>query len=508
MPDAIPRFGSKPTLAEARLRPRQWRRRYRLLRLAFLATLAVLVVVAVLAGRDRDRRMRQEGSFSRSETLARGDLKFENGSGIFDGWSVMLTAGQTLRVAVQTTNLPPQFYILGPMEADTPQILQRGAVTSRTDARAEFSPTQAGEYVVVVKSSGAYGPYRLTTNYRTKRIDSTSDDNEITTPLDVVGVSIVVLMLLQAIGLPALVGWRHPDKILLLRPFDEARISGALKKLNKRALSYRGFTFTLADKHLQDSLAIFVLANIPVDLGSLLTVWYRPLYRRMHRRVFVERPRDLTIVRLRLRSRWSLIRFWQAWFGLSDRINKFGSRNELWKDCMDLMLDDCQVIVVDMTRVGEGTLWELHELMRRRYGYKSVFVLRGDEADQEKANALLQQLGAEHSFEPPTIHRYNPNGSLVDQAAFEEAYAAAVASVQQPPPARLPVSKKAVAAIAPIPLAPFWAPIGLPLALLALRDIRRRKGMLQGEYLAHYAVAIYSAILVVELIWGVVLLVR
>ena len=175
---------------------------------------------------------------------------------------------------------------------------------------------------------------------------------------------------------------------------------------------------------------------------------------------------------------------------------------------MDFMLNDCQVIVVDMTRVGQGTLWELHELMRRRYGYKSVFVLRGDEADEAKASALLQQLGAEHSFERPTIHRYNPDGSLVSQAAFEEAYAAAVASDQHPPSTRLPVSGKAVAAIAPIPFAPFWAPVGLPLALLALRDIRRRKGLLQGEYLAHFAVAIYSAILAVELIWGVVLLLR
>ena len=188
------------------MRPRQWRRRYRLLRLGFLATLALLVVVAVLANRDHERRMREEGSFSHSDTLSARDLKFENGSGIFDGWSVVLTAGQTLRVALQTTNLSPQFYILGPMESDTPQILQRGAVASRTDASAEFSPTQAGRYVVVVKSSGAYGPYRLTTNYRTRRLGSTSDDSEITTALDVVGVSIVALMLLQAIGLPALVG--------------------------------------------------------------------------------------------------------------------------------------------------------------------------------------------------------------------------------------------------------------------------------------------------------------
>jgi hypothetical protein len=193
---------------------------------------------------------------------------------------------------------------------------------------------------------------------------------------------------------------------------------------------------------------------------------------------------------------------------LSDRINKFGSRNELWKDCMDFMLDDCQVIVVDMTRVGQGTMWELQELMRRRYGYKSVFVLRGDEADEAKASALLQELGAEHSFEPPTIHRYNSDGRLVNQAAFDEAYAAAVASDQHPPSKKLPVSGKAVAAILPLPLAPFWAPVGLPLALLALRDIRRRNGLLQGEYLAHYAVAVYSAILVVELIVGVVILLR
>ena len=508
MSDAVPRFGSKPTLAEARARPRQWRNRYRLLRFVFLATLVLLVIVATLAGRARDRMMREEGSFSRSETLSARDLKFENGSGIFDGWSVILTVGQTLRVVLQTTNLPPQFYILGPMESDTPQILERGAVANATRASAEFSPTQAGEYVVVVKSSGAFGPYRLTTNYRTKRLDATSDDNEITTPLDVVGVSVVILLLLQTMGLPALAGWRHADRILLLRPFDEAQIAGALKKLNRRALAYRGFTFTLADKHLQDSLAIFVLANIPVDLGSLLTVWYRPLYRRMHRRVFVERPRDLSILRLRLRSRWALIRFWQSWFGLSDRINKFGSRNELWQDCMNFLLDDCQVIVVDMTRVGQGTLWELHELLRRRYGYKSVFVLRGDEVDEVKARELLQQLGAEHSFEPPTIHRYNSDGRFVDQEAFDEAYAAAVASDQHPPSKKLRVSGKAVAAIVPMPLAPVWAPVGLPLALLALRDIRQRKGLLKGEYLAHFAVAIYGAVLAVEAIVGVVLLLR
>ena len=32
---------------------------------------------------------------------------------------------------------------------------------------------------------------------------------------------------------------------------------------------------------------------------------------------------------------------------------------------------------------------------------------------------------------------------------------------------------------------PFWLPIGLPLAVLALRDIRRANGFLKGEVIAH-----------------------
>jgi hypothetical protein len=53
----------------------------------------------------------------------------------------------------------------------------------------------------------------------------------------------------------------------------------------------------------------------------------------------------------------------------------------------------------------------------------------------------------------------------------------------------LPISRKAVVAMAGMPLAPLWAPVGLPLALLALRDTHRAKGLLRGELLAHFAVA-------------------
>ena len=508
MAEAMPRFGRKPTFGEAKALPRQWRRRYRYLRILLLVTLALVVAIAFVANTARQKRMREQGSFTRSDSLSKGDHRFPDGGGIFDGWSVTMTIGQTLRVAVKTADLPAQFHIVGPMESDTPAIVQEGDAVAATEATAEFSPSQAGEYVVVVRSGGAYGSYQMTTNYRTSPLGSSSDETE--SAVDVIGVVFVLLLLVQYAGLPTFLIWTHPDRILLLRPFEEAQVSRALKKLNRRALAHRGFTFTLADKHLQNSFLVFLLANVPVDLGSLLTVWYRPLFRRMHRRVFIQRPRDLGIVRLRLRSRWALTTFWQSWLGFGDRINKFGSRDDLWKECIDFLLDDCQVIVVDMTRVGEGTLWELRELLRRHDGYKSLFVVRGDEADEAKAKSLLQQLGDEYVFEPPTIHRYDYDGRLVNERAFDDAYGAAVASEQQRVPRKPPDEPQGGGrdrARYPVcaGVGPDWFTScrSLPSA-----TIRREKGLLRGEVLAHLAVVLYTLVLIADLSFLLVVLLR
>ena len=319
----------------------------------------------------------------------------------------------------------------------------------------------------------------------------TSDD-EIEGAVGVLGVLMLVFWFALYYGVTFL-GWRHPDRILLLRPFGEQRISRALKQFNRRTLAYRGFTFTLADKHLKNSLFMFLLANVPLDVGSVIGVLYRPLFRRLHRRVFIRRPRDLAVLRLRLRSRWTLSKFWQSWLGLGDRINKFRSRDELWKECIGLLLDDCQVIVVDLSHARGGTLWEVQELLRRGYGYKTLFVVRDDDPDELAARGLLEELGVKGSdpSQVPMLHRYaSGDGRLSNADAFDAAYAAAVSSGQQPREARLPFSRKAIVAIAFVPLA-WWAPVGLPLAVLALRDIRRARGLLRGELLAHFAIALY-----------------
>ena len=237
------------------------------------------------------------------------------------------------------------------------------------------------------------------------------------------------------------------------------------EQFNRRTLAYRGFTFTLADKHLKNSLFMFLLANVPLDVGSVIGVLYRPLFRRLHRRVFIRRPRDLAVLRLRLRSRWTLSKFWQSWLGLGDRIT-YRSRDELWKECIGLLLDDCQVIVVDLSHARGGTLWEVQELLRRGYGYRTLFVVRDDDPDELAARGLLE-LGVKGSdpSQVPMLHRYaSGDGRLSNADAFDAAYAAAVSSGQQPCEAPLPFSRKAILAIAFVPIA-WWAPVGLPFAV-------------------------------------------
>jgi hypothetical protein len=345
----------------------------------------------------------------------------------------------------------------------------------------------------------------LSSNYRLSGVFETGDD--IDDVEDVLLVFCAVLFMVQLSGVSIRAFWRSPDRILLLRPFGQGPVSRALKRFTRKNLAYRGFTFTLADKHLKHSLAAYALSHVPLDIGSVFMVFYRPLFRRAHRFVFVRKPYDLHLVRSRLRSRWQLGGFWQSWLGLGDRINKFRSSDELWKDCIDVLLDNCQVIVVDLSYIGAGTTWELEQLFRRGHDYKAVVLVPDDDHQVAVAEALVSRMAAQYGTAQrglPVLFRYSPSdGSVVDPAGFENAYAAAVSSDQQPAATALPLSTKALLAAAPTAvLGPLWSPVGVVLGCLALRDIRRADGMLRGDGLAHVAIAINGMILCILTVIG------
>jgi hypothetical protein len=495
----LPRFGTPPNREEAENRPRRWQRRHSVHRALFFGSFALLMLLAALSRREEDRRKHIEGFFVRSEQIIPSDYEFSDRSGRFDLWLIELIPGQTLRVEVTATRIVPHLRVVGPMATASPKILVVSDSSNSTTTSAEFSPDEPGEYGVIVWSEpDAHGPYQLRTNYRAKQAGG---DDEIGGAAGVATVAMAFVWIAQYLGVFVMLDWRHPDRILLLRPFGQRRVSRALKRFNRRYLAYRGFTFTLADKHLRNSLIAYLVENIPTDFGSLATVIYRPLFRRLQRWVSVRRPRDLSILRLRLRSRWRLTNFWCSWLGLRDRINKFRSRDELWKDCIDILLDDCQVIVLDMSHAGEGTLWEIQELFRRGYGYKTVIIVRDDDEEERTARIALESALALNGmpWQSLTLYRYrSDNGRLVSPKRFEEAYTSAISSPQQPSAPPLKVSVKAVLSTVPMTtFGPFWLPVGLPLAVLALREIRRANGFLKGEVIAHLAIMIYGIIIII-----------
>jgi hypothetical protein len=493
----LPRFGSKQSATEASQRAASWHKRYHWVRAAMVITVALVVLFAILANRADEQRRRIPGTFEQSGTLTATDQTFVDPNRPLDIWLVKLDAGQTLRVDLQSRDFTPHFYVT--REAS---VVAESVATGEARAHAEFSAQTAGDYTLVVISNGAavHGAYVLSSNYRLR--DLWEDDDDIDSVEKAFGVLCVVLLLVQLSGAPIRFLWPNPDRILLLRPFGQGPLSRAMKRFNRKHLAWHGFTFTLADKYLKHSLTAYALAHVPLDLGSIATTVYRPLFRRLHRFVFITKPADLGLLRLRLRSQWRLGSFWQSWFGLGDRINKFRSRNELWQDCISMLLDECQVLVVDLSHAGAGTTWEVEQIFERGYQYKTVFMLHDahDEREVTVAHELVSGIVMKHGTagtEMPAIYRYSAaDGSALDAAAFERAYAAAVSSDRQPTVAPLPTSAKAVLAAVPTAaIGPFWSPAGLILGILALRDIRRANGLLRGEMLAHLSVAIHGALL-------------
>lgn len=466
---------------------------HRRLRVTFFATLALAAGASLLANEAEHRRALGEREWAGTGALENGDFTFEE-TGRLDVWLVTLAEGQRLGVEVRSEAFDPFVRVVGPPSVDgldgEAVVVAEGAVGEEGGvARVVYSAVAAGEYSVAVLSvvPGATGAYALTSTFPLEDPLDTSIEGG----FESLAVVFVVVWPGLLFGLPVFLLWRHPDRILLLRPFGQKDVSRSLKRLCRRRLAYRGYTFTLADRHLKDSLTTFLLAHVPFSLGELAVALYRPLFRRAHRYLLVRTPRDLDLLRTRLRSRWRLGTLWQSWLGGGHRISKVRSRDAYWQACVDLLLDSCQVLVVDVSDAGEGTAWEVEEVFRRGYLYKSVFLVRDDDQEAAAARALVGRVAAKAGGGAgvPVFHRYAEDGALVDGDAFEGAYAEAVASERHPETPPLPISRRAVLALAPSALlGPFWMPVGFVLGLLALRDIRRADGMLRGETAAHVAV--------------------
>src|SRR5262249_25030999 len=93
------------------------------------------------------------------------------------------------------------------------------------------------------------------------------------------------------------------------------------------------------------------------------------------------------------------------------------STDPWWKTCIDLLMHSCDIIVTDVSRVGEGSAWEIHQLAARNLLKKCIFIVEESFAKdglQSVSHLLPEGLS-------PQLFVFRQDGSFVDRISFDSA---------------------------------------------------------------------------------------
>ena len=96
------------------------------------------------------------------------------------------------------------------------------------------------------------------------------------------------------------------------------------------------------------------------------------------------------------------------------RIRTIKAADKWWKCCINYLTVWCNIIVVDLTVVKSGTLWELKKIRDERLDYKSIFIVH--EKAYDKGRQYLTQYWPPN--ESPYIFKYNSSGRLLEEKQF------------------------------------------------------------------------------------------
>lgn len=183
----------------------------------------------------------------------------------------------------------------------------------------------------------------------------------------VVGLLVVIplVTLMSLVG--GIAGRKRTARVLLLRPFGQARMTRALKRVVRRHVGLLGHTYTLSDQNYRPN---FVLAALNRVFDWVLTV-LGPLLRPSLRVTSVKDERTFLIL-----SDFLLRTATPSFQGLlcSDQAFNIRTTDQWWKRCIDLLMWSSDLIVMDISRVSTGSAWEVTELARRGLLERCVFI--------------------------------------------------------------------------------------------------------------------------------------
>jgi hypothetical protein len=205
------------------------------------------------------------------------------------------------------------------------------------------------------------------------------------------------------VALPLILGWRDPERILVLRPFNRPDHSGPLRGLIRREVAGYGHTYTLADV----ALRVRWYVTVPVLLGQLGLLSFR--LRRVTGPPGLERLARAVSHRRRRNLNWAIAR---------SKVFAIRCTDEVWRHAVRQMVQTCDAVLIDVTDLTGHLAWEI-DLLRDLGRLPDCIFLSSHGTEGPAATAVERQVGS-----TVQVQGFDGAGRLVAPRTFRYALAA------------------------------------------------------------------------------------
>jgi hypothetical protein len=247
---------------------------------------------------------------------------------------------------------------------------------------------------------------------------------------------IPILGLLLLMPFAALAGFLGRDRvvrILLLRPFGAKDMTRPLKRVVLHDLGAVGVVFTLADRNYKPNFLLTSWSYV----SALPRFLIAPVLRQTHGFATVRNEVGFTNVAFGLCSRWrlSFVSFLNGGQALT-----IHSSDSWWQNVIDLLMHSSDIIVMDVSRVSQGSSWEIHRLEGDVLVRKCIFIVQ-EHYQQDGAQSIAHLFPADAQ---PELHVYDEHGHFKNpekfRAVLETAVGRAVQAWRERQPSDIPVN--------------------------------------------------------------------
>ena len=199
--------------------------------------------------------------------------------------------------------------------------------------------------------------------------------------------------------------WRNPARILFLRPFSFPENQKQVRLFAKLYLRYLGHTYTISDTSIRPRRAFFeglqffspVLLSVfvaPVPgtsvaqdlfLRGFFTWWIYLMFQPSFDVYWdedISRLKDFIARKFTRNIAWAL-----SW----DKLFKISCTTTTWKHTVQHLINSVQLVIVDLSHIGEGLKRELEEL--RFYDYIDKAIVIAHEDSEDLARLFLESSG-------------------------------------------------------------------------------------------------------------------